>query len=414
MSTASFSPDTQAAVERLETADFVIGATACTSAEAVRKAAGAVTEAGRRLSPTLRSVVVYPDTTGIDEVLAGRAPDPALQLLPCRLPAIGRLPFSDVDERELFHPLSAIGARVGARACGVIGALADGITADTVQALMAPVVDHGIDLMLPCYPRHRLDGLINSGIVYPLTRALYGKRVDGQLGIDFGFSPRLLAALGERHAGHGYGRPVWLLTEAIERGMQVGQAHVGIWLPPVEHATNVSTALAQVLGSLFEDMEQHAATWQRARGSQPVPTFGEAVAGPDEQRVVDVRAMIESFQIGCRNLLEVWGCVLPPATLIELTRMTRLAPDEFRMPDKLWARIVFDFALGHRLRVIGRDHLLGAMTPVYLAWVASFVLEVGRADRRAAHDRLERLCAAYETEKPYLLARWRWPDRFNP
>jgi hypothetical protein len=28
--------------------------------------------------------------------------------------------------------------------------------------------------------------------------------------------------------------------------------------------------------------------------------------------------------------------------------------------------------------------------------------------------RLERLAAAYEGMKPYLISRWRWPDRFNP
>jgi len=27
---------------------------------------------------------------------------------------------------------------------------------------------------------------------------------------------------------------------------------------------------------------------------------------------------------------------------------------------------------------------------------------------------LERLCTAFENGKPYLLSRWRWPDRFNP
>jgi glucosylglycerate synthase len=29
-------------------------------------------------------------------------------------------------------------------------------------------------------------------------------------------------------------------------------------------------------------------------------------------------------------------------------------------------------------------------------------------------QRLERLSAAYESEKAYLVSRWRWPDRFNP
>ena len=32
----------------------------------------------------------------------------------------------------------------------------------------------------------------------------------------------------------------------------------------------------------------------------------------------------------------------------------------------------------------------------------------------AVEQRLEKLSVAYETGKPYLLSRWRWPDRFNP
>ena len=29
-------------------------------------------------------------------------------------------------------------------------------------------------------------------------------------------------------------------------------------------------------------------------------------------------------------------------------------------------------------------------------------------------ERTERLCSAFETQKGYLISRWRWPDRFNP
>jgi len=84
------------------------------------------------------------------------------------------------------------------------------------------------------------------------------------------------------------------------------------------------------------------------------------------------------------------------------------------MPDELWARSVYDFALGHRLRTINRDHLLRAMTPLYLGWVVSYALEMQNATVKAAEQRIERLCQAFETAKPYLVSRWRWPDRFNP
>jgi hypothetical protein len=84
------------------------------------------------------------------------------------------------------------------------------------------------------------------------------------------------------------------------------------------------------------------------------------------------------------------------------------------MPDEFWVRIIYDFALGHRLRTISRDHLLRAMTPLYLAWVASYALELETAGAAAVAQRLEQLSVAYETAKPYFLSRWRWPDRFNP
>jgi len=84
------------------------------------------------------------------------------------------------------------------------------------------------------------------------------------------------------------------------------------------------------------------------------------------------------------------------------------------MPDMLWAKIVYDFALAHRLRSISRTHLLGSLTPLYLGWVASYAAEVQAGDATAAEQRVERLALAYEAAKPYFVSRWRWPDRFNP
>ena len=36
------------------------------------------------------------------------------------------------------------------------------------------------------------------------------------------------------------------------------------------------------------------------------------------------------------------------------------------------------------------------------------------ADAAGVEQILERLAVAYESAKPYLVSRWRWPDRFNP
>jgi hypothetical protein len=412
MSTEPVAVDVPRAEQQLAPADVVVAVTACVTDDAVARAREAVRAACAGLPAAQRALLVHAGAAGPVDDATGS--DDVVQVCDCRMATIGRLPFSGAEARDLFQPLSAIAARVGARACVLIGAQPDGVTPEAVRALLVPVVDRQIDLVLPQYPRHKFEGLLNTGIVNPLTRALYGHRVEGQLGVDFGFSARCLAALAERPAGAAAARPLWLLTVATARGLRVGQARLDRWLPPVEQTTDVSTALAQVTGSLFEDMEHHAATWQRARGSQPVPVFGRPGPPPDEPREAPVADMLESFRIGARNLQDVWARVLSPGTMVELNRLTRLADADFRMPDDLWARLLFDFALGHRLRLISRDHLLRAMTPLYLGWVASFVQEMAAADGHGVRDRVERLCVAFESAKPSLVARWRWPDRFNP
>ena len=82
------------------------------------------------------------------------------------------------------------------------------------------------------------------------------------------------------------------------------------------------------------------------------------------------------------------------------------------MPDGLWARIVYDFLIAYRLRTLNRGHLLGALIPLYLAWVASHINVTAKGTNPERH--IESVAAAFEADKPYLVARWRWPDRFNP
>ena len=134
---------------------------------------------------------------------------------------------------------------------------------------------------------------------------------------------------------------------------------------------------------------------------------------PDPQPI-DPQPILDSFLLGSKNLDEVWRLIVPPNSLLELRRLTRLPSEQFRMPDDLWASVVYDFALAYRLRTISRGHLLGALTPLYLGWVASYVREVSTLSNAAAEQRLEQLARAWEEKKPYLLSRWRWPDRFNP
>ncbi len=320
---------------------------------------------------------------------------------------------------EAYDAIFAAAEQLEARACCVVASNLGTFTSRWISQLAQPLLEMDFDLVTPCYAHHKFEGLINSSIICPLSRTLYGKRIENPTGPDLGLSGRLLQkVLGTSPVANVPGNRMHPLVSvapsAIDGSFRICQSHLGARVYPATDWTNLSTLLVQILGPVFLGMERNAVSWQRTRGSQPVAVFGEPTALSAEMRAVDVHRMIESFQLGTRNLQDIWSLILPPASLLGLRKLALLSPGQFRMPDELWVRIVYDFALGHRQRTISRDHLLRAMTPLYLGWVASYALELETAEGVAVERRLERLALAYEAAKPYLVSRWRWPDRFNP
>jgi hypothetical protein len=383
------------------------------SSEALASAIANVREAILGFEPPDSAAVIYPDYLDAGTT----STDPRWRLMPsAHLTFDPAMPGQSLTEafRTIFETARALGVD----ALAVIASDPSTVTAEWAAGLLIPAIQGHFDLVAPCYARNPYEGLINRAIIYPLTRALYGKQVRNPLGPDFGLSRRLLervmplvTSAAVRNRLH----PLASLTaEAVTAGMNVCQSHLGVRIYNAPDAADLSGLLVQVLNPLFADVERYAPLWQRVRGSQPVAEYGQPLYLRNEDNGIDVSRLFESFQIGTRNLREVWSLVLPPSTLVELAKMARLPAQTFSLPDEMWARIVYDFALAWRVRAINRDHLLRAMTPLYLGWIASYAKDVEHRDPEFVEQRLEASCLAWEKAKNYLVSRWRWPDRFNP
>jgi glucosylglycerate synthase len=394
-------------------ADLVVALTGCHDRDGIRNAVTALRDDVKAVGPSMRTLVLCGDA-GWEPGERGDGLD-GVVVAPTTFEVTPRVPMVTSHPQDPYRLLFAAGLKAQASAALLLGSPACDITPEIVERLIRPVVEAHVDVVTPLYRRHTFDGLLNGGVVYPLTRALYGKRVEGQIGLDYAFSARVAARwTRDADAPPKPGQASWILPQALCDGWPVSQASLPTRLAPMSESADLSSVIAQILGPLFLDMERHAPVWQRVQQSQPVPVAGSRSETNAIDESEDVRPMIESFHLAYRSLYEVWAFLLPPGTIVELKRLTGEPADAFRLPDTLWARVLFDFALGHRLRTISRDHLLRALTPLYLAWVASFALEMRGQTRAAADGRLERLCLAFEAEKPYLVRRWRWPDRFNP
>lgn len=403
--------ETRQSVEAGGSADVVVGIAGPVAQEELRARAAKVLEELGGGGTSLRFVFAWPgESTANGNGHAGNA------FVPYAAPASDGEFWSAVSANQ--RAVLALGASMGARACIVLGSDLAALEARVLESFAYAILERQSALAMPLYPAGKYDGLINTGILSPLSRALYGKRLRYPLTYEFAASGALCPRLARSEQG-GEKRANGLLWPAAIAALQspqaaMGQLHIDVHHHAATAGMELSAVLAQLVGSLFEEMEASAAQWQRIRGSQPVPVWGTPAAVANDGQPIDAQPMVDSFLLGSKNLDEVWRLILPPNTLLDLRRLTRLAPEAFHVPDDLWAGIVYDFALAWRLRTISRSHLLGALTPLYLGWAASWVLEVSALGPAALDQRLEQFARAWEERKPYLLSRWRWPDRFNP
>ena len=301
----------------------------------------------------------------------------------------------------------------------LLGSDADSLSGEALHALSSTVLGGTADVAFPHYTIHPHEALVSAALLYPLTRTLFGAPVRLPLPLDLAFNARAAEKLGlaaRRQAGaNANGALLWAAAEASVANLRMTEVEVGQHSLQPPGDTDLNTLLGEVLGSAFTDIEAKAAFWQRARvpgasatsAAQWDPSAGMNV------NLDEIGPMVDSFRSAYTNLQQIWALVLPPHSLLALKKLSLTPAESFRMSPNLWARTVYEFVLAFHLRTLNRGHLLGALTPLYLAWVASYLGQVGD-DPKLASAFVEQTAASFEAEKPYLVSRWRWPDRFNP
>ena len=410
-------------LDEARTVGLLVAIPACADRESLVPLIERVKQAVHQLSAPCAAAIALPAETTLiykEAMLDSDESDP-LDYVGYTLPASSGAPLPWMNQALTSETILTLAIQANAHACTVLGAEAcdaqESFTGERLSLLLGPCLDGGVDLVMPLYSTQAYDDLLNKAILYPLSRSLYGKRVRYPLADAFQVSGKFMLSTQER-ADKGsalqQGRLLWLASAAANRNLKICQVYLGQRTPQNYEGIELSDALAQLAGGLFLDMEDNAAAWQRVRGSVDVPTFGNYEHTTESTKLMDVSRMVEAFQLGVRNLHEIWSLILPPATILELKKTAALPAERFHLSDGLWARVVYDFALAHRLRNVHRTHLFGALKPLYLGWVASYVNDVASSGVSTAEERVEALARTFEAEKSYLVSRWRWPDRFHP
>ena len=155
-----------------------------------------------------------------------------------------------------YQSILTIGEELGARGCCVIASKLEHAPSRWVCQLAAPLLEASCDFIAPSYARRKFDGLLNSSIVSPLTRSLYGLRLQNPMGPDLGISQKLFPGLLDRDQdGKAGGKGMHLLASLVPLvlcgDLEASQAYLGVRSYPPSDWTYVSSLLSEILGPIF-------------------------------------------------------------------------------------------------------------------------------------------------------------------
>ncbi|HET7293707.1 MAG TPA: glycosyl transferase family 2 [Vicinamibacteria bacterium] len=411
-------PPVEARLSEIGAADVLVGIPSFNNARTIGHVARAAAAGLAKHFPQLRGVIVNSDggsRDGTPEVVAAvEFPAPATILVSHPLNPVHKIvtPYNGIPGKgSAFRTIFAIAERLRARACVVVDSDLRSITPGWIELLAGPVVNEGFDFVTPLYLRHKYDGTITNSIVYPLTRALYGKDVRQPIGGDFGFSGRLASHYLKKPVWDSnvarFGIDIWMTSTALADGFRVCQSFLGAKIHDAKDpGADLAAMFVQVVSSVFDLMDTYHDRWASTTAAEAVPLFGFPHGVGLEPIAVNVERMLGIFRQGVRDLREIWEKALAGPTLAEVLALGAAADEPFRFPDPLWVRVVYDFAVAYHQRVLPGDQLLGSMVPLYLGRTASFVLETAECGSDEAEAMVKALGEEYLRQKADLLRRW--------
>jgi glucosylglycerate synthase len=405
--------DVLADIERTGTADLAIGLATFGTSQGIDEKAAAIRAGLDAHFSGHPAVLIHLDHGPSDEtsaLLSDALGD--RRVLRVRSPHAMEPLEGGVDRSETFHTVLAAGRALGARVIMMLNSDLSSMTPDWIRGLAEPVLKEEYGLVLPLYQRNRYEGTLTHTLVAPLIRALFGQQLVHPLAEEFGCSATAADFLLKQDVwstdlGH-QGCELFLPVAIIEHRLPLGQAVLGqrAVARPARPAP-LGATVGRVTAALFALAERFEATWLEVRGSEPVPTFGAPREPLETGFAVDANGMLHGFSQGVRDLLPIWERILAPDNLGDVLALAEPGTGPFSFPDRLWARIVYDFLLAYRMRVVYRSHVAQSLAPLYLGRAAALVLETRNAPAAAVTLAAERLAAMFEAEKPYLVDRWR-------
>lgn len=179
-------------INDIKETDILVGIPSYNNARTIAHVVRAVQAGLTKYFPDSKSVIINSDggsTDGtMDVVQNAVVEDFDVILIKHRKKPILKItiPYHGIPGKgSAFRTIFEIADSLSAKACIVVDSDLRSITPEWVELLIKPVLGGDFDFVAPLYHRHKYDGTITNSIIYPVTRALYGRQVRQPIGGGF-------------------------------------------------------------------------------------------------------------------------------------------------------------------------------------------------------------------------------------
>ena len=394
--------------EKIKKVDLVVSIPSYNEADSISYPTKQASEGLIRYFPDKKSVIINCDNNSPDNTKQ------AFLNTPTEIPKIYiSTPPGVKGKGNNFKNLFQKVVALKAKAIVVVDADLKSITPEWVKHLGEPLFSD-FSYVAPLYVRHKYDGTITNGIAYPMTRALYGRRVRQPIGGDFGFSGKLARVyledkIWDEAVAH-FGIDIWMTTLALNQKVQVCQAFMG--RPkvhkPKDPAASLGPMFRQVVGTIFSLTREFESFWMKVKYSKPTSIFGFGLGEVEMPPKVEVDShkLIQNFHDGFGPYREIWEMALSKDVYQKLREIKGMKERVFNFPTDLWARILYDMAAAYRDGLSDPDQFMDSLIPLYFGRTFSFVKKTKRLSTRQAEEAIEEDCMTFEMTKPYFINRW--------
>ncbi|PZR64120.1 MAG: glycosyl transferase family 2 [Chloroflexi bacterium] len=408
-------------MRRIGSADLMVGIPSFGNAETIGYVVRAATAGMVQYFPDLKPVLVNSDGGSPDDTprvaVSTESPDYIEKIILVsprhRLRRVSVTYQGTSGKGTAVRALLEIARELNVKAMVMVDSDLRSIVPEWVELLVGPILKGGYDFVTPLYARYKWDGTITNQIAYPLTRALYGRRIRQPIGGDFGVSGDLvqryleLSSFDELTAR--FGIDIWMTHSAINEGFAVCQTRLGAKIHDAKDpASDLGPMFRQVVGTLFRLAGLYEDRWLRVRGSHPIPEYGfERVVSPEPIDVSHVK-LLDSFETARVAMREAWAEMLAPEQLERLDALEISGePADFLFPAELWVRCLYDTLAAYQSPGADHERILAALTPIYFGRTAGFITETLEMSTEQAERVIDGQARQFEELKPYLVDRWR-------